>query len=472
VRDHDPRRIAQALLRKRNSCRCGDLRDRENIAVQRNRTKRRVRLERLDHRLAALRAELVATQVELRQRCVRLERHRERAAARIAQPVAVEAELLDLGSNELGEESGKEIGEVLKTNTTLTQLSLNGNKLGDAGGRSLAMALRTNTTLTQLSLNSNGLGDEGGKALAEALSGRTLHWLDLSSNFISSKRYRGPLLMGCAASKPSTRASRHTLIKKPEEERDPRWDVAGFNETCSRLNIAWVRVGFLRRWYKEQLVVPKRKHAPAKALHVGAPPSNVQLYCLDYRWAEEKHPDKERHRLEKLVAVLDRDNEAFDEDLVLWDWTSIDWEEGRKAEQNVWWARFANTHFRIKTVVLPDAPMLDHRCTYFESMWCLHGFSASAFTQRIVNSSDPAVSSHTTPGWLLQTDDKLETAFCQHEPDRQSVINIRKSLRRQMLPASTDALGFQTVCAAANFRWVLVSFIHALRTAGRVHQEG
>ena len=35
-----------------------------------------------------------------------------------------------------------------------------------------------------------------------------------------------------------------------------------------------------------------------------------------------------------------------------------------------------------------------------------------------------------------------------------------------MPPARTDALGFQTVCAAANFRWVLVSFIHALAIRG------
>jgi hypothetical protein len=96
---------------------------------------------------------------------------------------------LDLDVNELGAESSKAMGEALKMNTTLTQLSLNSNQLGDAGGCALAMALQTNTTLTQLSLGGNELGDEGGMALADALSGRTMHWLDLSSNRISSSTW-------------------------------------------------------------------------------------------------------------------------------------------------------------------------------------------------------------------------------------------------------------------------------------------
>ncbi len=258
----------------------------------------------------------------------------------------------------------------------------------------------------------------------------------------------------------------------PVEERDPRWDIAGFDEAFAKLDIAWVKVGYLRQLWVEQAVITRRRETPADAYHIGAPPQTVQLYCFDYRWASKLHADPERTRLKLLVEALDNDA-AFDDDLVLWDWASIwllndeDKDAALHTAQSEAWVWFANTHFRIKTVCLPDAPLTEERKGgYYDSMWCLHGFSMSAFTQRIVNSSRPAVSSHMTPEWLLQTEEKLAGAFCVREADRSIVSEVRAKLKRRMLPARTDAVGFRTVCKVANFRWVLVSFVHALAERG------
>ena len=58
-------------------------------------------------------------------------------------------------SNKIGDEGGKAIGEALKVNTSLTQISLEGNKIGDEGGKAIGEALKVNTSLTEIHLSEN-----------------------------------------------------------------------------------------------------------------------------------------------------------------------------------------------------------------------------------------------------------------------------------------------------------------------------
>lgn len=65
-------------------------------------------------------------------------------------------------------------------------LRLDDNELGAAGAVTIARALVTNTTLRNLSLNSNGVGDEGGKGMVPLLkTNRSVISLALALNNIS-----------------------------------------------------------------------------------------------------------------------------------------------------------------------------------------------------------------------------------------------------------------------------------------------
>ena len=66
------------------------------------------------------------------------------------------------------------VAEILKSNTSVTEVNLNGNKeIGDEGAKALAEALKVNTTVKTLWLDDCGIGDDGAAALAEALRSNT-----------------------------------------------------------------------------------------------------------------------------------------------------------------------------------------------------------------------------------------------------------------------------------------------------------
>jgi len=76
------------------------------------------------------------------------------------------------------------VAEILKSNSSVTEVHLNSNKkIGDEGAKALAEALKVNATVKALSLQFCGIGDDGAAALAEALRSNTsLKLLGLRGN--------------------------------------------------------------------------------------------------------------------------------------------------------------------------------------------------------------------------------------------------------------------------------------------------
>ena len=66
------------------------------------------------------------------------------------------------------------VAEILKSNTSVTEVYLSYNKgIGDEGAKALAEALEVNATVRMLQLENCGIGDDGAAALAEALRSNT-----------------------------------------------------------------------------------------------------------------------------------------------------------------------------------------------------------------------------------------------------------------------------------------------------------
>ena len=77
--------------------------------------------------------------------------------------------LLNLDTNNLGNDVCVIIAASLQVNTSLAELSLCGNKISSRGAESMASALKVNRHLWKLSLNNNKIGRKGVAALANAL---------------------------------------------------------------------------------------------------------------------------------------------------------------------------------------------------------------------------------------------------------------------------------------------------------------
>ena len=92
---------------------------------------------------------------------------------------------LDLCGNNIGDAGAASLAGKLQSITTLKVLKLSRNDIGDAGVAGLAGALEINTALTELYFSSNCIGEAGAAAVADALkSNKTLTDLDLSFNEI------------------------------------------------------------------------------------------------------------------------------------------------------------------------------------------------------------------------------------------------------------------------------------------------
>lgn len=84
--------------------------------------------------------------------------------------------------------NAEDLGEVLKTNESLTALHLEYCGRNDNDATKIANALVQNCTLLSLGLDGNFIGDTGAEELAKALyKNSTLTFLDLSGNSISDR---------------------------------------------------------------------------------------------------------------------------------------------------------------------------------------------------------------------------------------------------------------------------------------------
>ena len=94
--------------------------------------------------------------------------------------------LLDLPSNDLGDNGVYEISKALQVNLTIKQLYLSSSNIGVRGALSLAVALCYNHTLEDLYLTWNKILDDGAIAFGESLkTNRTLKYLDIAHNNIT-----------------------------------------------------------------------------------------------------------------------------------------------------------------------------------------------------------------------------------------------------------------------------------------------
>jgi hypothetical protein len=66
-------------------------------------------------------------------------------------------------------EQVRKVSEFIKTNNTLHILNLDSNELGDEGFVALSEALSVNSTLTEIRLQSTGMTDDGLRNISEAL---------------------------------------------------------------------------------------------------------------------------------------------------------------------------------------------------------------------------------------------------------------------------------------------------------------
>eukprot|EP00408_Alexandrium_pacificum_P017865 CAMPEP_0171194482 /NCGR_PEP_ID=MMETSP0790-20130122/20912_1 /TAXON_ID=2925 /ORGANISM="Alexandrium catenella, Strain OF101" /LENGTH=540 /DNA_ID=CAMNT_0011659681 /DNA_START=25 /DNA_END=1647 /DNA_ORIENTATION=- len=274
--------------------------------------------------------------------------------------------------------------------------------------------------------------------------------------------------MGCCTS--SHQAPIASAVKASEVECDQRWDVAGFNAWCSDAQVAWAPVGYLRRLAEEGGILVRRQEVPSGILHIGPPPSDVQLFNCSYQRETREHPDPEGRTLRRFVGVLAKDG-ALDTDLAFFDYCSL-FQLPRTGDEDALLAKQVGNvqhlflFYRVRTVIVPSQCADGAECIATRG-WTLQEFSMAAFAQRIVNQDDPLVRAHLTPEFLIDTERKIATGAPFTKPeDRDLVLNVRRIAGAAMTHARKDALGFQTVCRQANYCWVLVSFLHQLADRG------
>ncbi len=96
--------------------------------------------------------------------------------------------ILNVDTNDIGDEGFVALVNALSP--TITCFYADSNRICDAGAVALADVLRTNTTLTDVNLWGNCIGDAGAFALADALHVNTTVHLNLARNniFAAAKR--------------------------------------------------------------------------------------------------------------------------------------------------------------------------------------------------------------------------------------------------------------------------------------------
>jgi len=237
-----------------------------------------------------------------------------------------------------------------------------------------------------------------------------------------------------------------------------------------------------------------RQEMPAGILHIGKPPDNVQLYSPSQRWLSARHVDPNGFHLRRLVATLDVAG-AFDEDLVIMDFTSF-YQNRENRQRSVEENHFFSIqirgldrmymYYRIRSIMLTSVPegWNSHSgisSGYFDAGWPFYEFSLAMYCQVIVTTkirltsesdqmllqeSQNLVNKHMTPEWLTNFEKTFSKLVNFTKSDMQRALNQRCRRGSSMPLATHDALGFQTVCEKAQFRWLFVSFVFELALRG------
>ncbi|KAL0238620.1 hypothetical protein GEMRC1_013093 [Eukaryota sp. GEM-RC1] len=93
--------------------------------------------------------------------------------------------LVNLGRNSIGREGAEALAEALKVNSSIQEINLAMNSIGPQGAMTLAKALKVNTSVREINLAANSIGVEGTRALADALKvNSTLKRFYLHKNLI------------------------------------------------------------------------------------------------------------------------------------------------------------------------------------------------------------------------------------------------------------------------------------------------
>jgi len=90
-------------------------------------------------------------------------------------------------------------------------------------------------------------------------------------------------------------------------------DSPGFAAFCVNSRVAWIKVGFVRRFTKmlradvpERVIIfPRRQELPRGEFYEGVPPRGSRRFVVSHPWACEYHPTPSAERIRRLVRVLD-----------------------------------------------------------------------------------------------------------------------------------------------------------------------
>ena len=113
-------------------------------------------------------------------------------------------------------------------------------------------------------------------------------------------------------------------------------DHSGFTAFCSSSRVAWIKVGYIRRFVSvlqqttsRVVLFPRRQELPRGTFYEGAPPKGPRRFVVSHGWACEHHPTPSAERIQRLARALDT-ADANDEDSVFLDYASL-FQRGRPA---------------------------------------------------------------------------------------------------------------------------------------------
>uniref|UniRef100_A0A0G4HQE7 Uncharacterized protein n=1 Tax=Chromera velia CCMP2878 TaxID=1169474 RepID=A0A0G4HQE7_9ALVE len=270
---------------------------------------------------------------------------------------------------------------------------------------------------------------------------------------------------------------------------DPRWDDEGFDTWAESSRLQFLRVDFIRSLHVTRKRFPAAQNVPLHAMHVGAPPADVQIFlCLHVWLGGDDHPDPGGHHLADLVTYLDN-AKAGDADLVLFsfsafphrgwtaepgkyvkpdsgvqgskkrgdrwydDRTDAQLEQKKRAESE--WHRLT-MYSPIQVIVLHRIPEGAARTEPLQSRaWLRMELTLSTYCQRVVNANDPEVKALAQPDALNDPIGKIrkdiEEGILKDDSKRvetEIFPTFRKSLRSLTLVIE-DSVGFAAFCNAA-----------------------